>query len=68
MKASDLGYNMPPEVYRKEKAIGWQIDLFSAGVILFIMKKGSEPFLKAKGDDKFWKLIEQKKEMIFWKY
>lgn len=49
------GYRAPE--MEAGKYTGLQADLFAVGVILFIMYKGSPPFLSTKTHDKIYKLI-----------
>lgn len=43
------------------------MDIFAAGVILFIMYAGSPPFEKATPNDPYYSLIVGKKFATFWK-
>lgn len=43
------------------------VDLFSAGIILFIMISGKAPFNKADPSDRMYKLLCTNKHDIFWK-
>jgi len=49
---------MAPEVHRREKYNGHVQDLFSLGVILFMMFTGRPPFQTATNDDMLFKLIQ----------
>ena len=59
------GYKAP-EIYMKSY-IGWQTDVFAAGVILFIMLKGYPPFDSANIGDDLYGLIREKNHTHFWK-
>ena len=48
------GY-MAPEIVEKQPYQGMQVDLFSAGVILYIMRTSSPPFVNA--TDKYYKIL-----------
>lgn len=63
-KLGTEGY-MAPEIFSKEYE-GRKIDIFAAGVILFIMYSGTPPFEKATTTDPYYKLIKDKKMLIFW--
>ena len=54
-KLGTPGY-MAPEI-RDRKYNGTQIDIFAAGVILFIMYAGHPPFEKAEANDPYYQLI-----------
>jgi len=43
------------------------VDIFAAGVILFIMYAGNPPFEKAGLNDPYYKILKDKKYDIFWK-
>jgi len=42
------------------------VDIFAAGVILFIMYSGSPPFERAVPNDSYYKLIKDKNYNAFW--
>jgi serine/threonine protein kinase len=44
------------------------VDIFAAGIILFIMFAGSPPFSKAVPGDAYYKLIATGKNDVFWKF
>ena len=54
----DVGYGsenyMAPEIRRKELYRGGQADIFSLGVILFILSFGVPPFVKADMSDRLY--------------
>ena len=58
------GYKAPEVV--KKSYIGTQIDIFAAGVILFIMLKGSPPFASTNPNDRVYSLIKDKNYKHFW--
>jgi len=58
------GY-MAPEIQTRSY-VGTQVDIFSAGVILFIMYSGSPPFERAVPNDTYYKLIKEKNFTSFW--
>jgi len=57
---------MAPEI-RDRKYVGTKVDIFAAGVILFIMYAGHPPFLKTTANDCHYNLIMNKHHSIFWK-
>ena len=57
---------MAPEIPTK-KYEGKSVDIFAAGVILFIMYAGNPPFEKATPNDPYYKILKDKKYDIFWK-
>ena len=57
---------MAPEIPTK-KYEGKSVDIFAAGVILFIMYAGNPPFEKAAPNDPYYKILKDKKYDIFWK-
>ena len=59
---------MAPEIHRGEPYNGPAVDLFATAIILFIMRSGIPPFMKARPDDKFWQMISNGKVDLFWKY
>ena len=64
-KLGTPGY-MAPEIPKKNY-IGTQVDVFSAGVILFIMYAGHPPFEKSDSADPYYQLIVSKNYSLFWK-
>ena len=64
-KLGTEGY-MAPEIPSK-KYEGKSVDIFAAGVILFIMYAGNPPFEKATPNDPYYKILKDKKYDIFWK-
>lgn len=58
------GY-MAPEIGAKEYD-GRIVDVFAAGVILFIIFAGSPPFEKATANDPYYKLIKERRYDLFW--
>lgn len=59
------GY-MAPEIVAKNPYNGVSVDLFAAGVILFIMFTGIPPFPEAQPNDPYYKMIVANKLDIFW--
>ena len=59
---------MAPEVHRREKYNGQVQDLFSLGVILFVMYAGRPPFQTATSDDMLFKLLQSYQFSAYWKY
>ena len=57
---------MAPEIKEGKKYDGLQIDLFSSGVILFILIKGIFPFKEARKDEFFYNLLCQQKYDDYW--
>ena len=58
---------MAPEIHNEEPYEGAVVDLFAAGVILFIMRSGHPPFGSATISDPYYKLFS-KKPKKFWKF
>lgn len=48
---------MAPEIKESKKYNGLKVDLFSVGVILFILVKGIFPFKEARKDDFFYSML-----------
>jgi serine/threonine protein kinase len=57
---------MAPEIPNKNYD-GRKVDIFAAGVILFIIYAGNPPFEKANLNDPYYKLIKDQKYDTFWK-
>ena len=60
---------MAPEIHHNEPYEAKPVDVFSAGVIMFIMATGTHPFNgTATADTKLYKSIAAKKSDVFWKW
>jgi len=57
---------MAPEIKEGKTYDGKQIDMFSCGVILFIIVQGIFPFKEAKKDEYFYNLIINNKLDTYW--
>jgi serine/threonine protein kinase len=58
---------MAPEIKEGKTYDGRQIDMFSTGVILFIIVQGIFPFKEAKKDEYFYNLLLQGRFDHYWK-
>lgn len=58
---------MAPEIKEGKQYDGRQIDIFSTGVILFIIVQGIFPFKEAKKDEYFYNLLLNGKLETYWK-
>ena len=58
---------MAPEIKEKKTYDGRKADIFSMGVILFIIVSGHYPFGEAKKDDKYFKHIVNGNFEEYWK-
>lgn len=58
---------MAPEIKEGKIYDGMQIDMFSVGVILFIIVQGIFPFKEAKKDEYFYNLILKGDLETYWK-
>ena len=58
---------MAPEIKEGKTYDGQQIDMFSTGVILFIIVQGIFPFKEAKKDEYFYNLLLKKDYATYWK-
>jgi len=58
---------MAPEIKEGKTYDGRQIDMFSTGVILFIIVQGIFPFKEAKRDEYFYNLLLQGRVDHYWK-
>lgn len=56
---------MAPEMYLL-KYNGAKVDLFAAGVVLFVMLSGHPPFFKTTVTDAYYRLFKQRRLEIFW--
>lgn len=57
---------MAPEIHMRAPYSGISVDLFAAGIILFIMYAGSPPFVKAEPKDGYYKFLCTSKNEVFW--
>lgn len=48
---------MAPEIKENKQYDGRQVDVFSLGVVLFVIVQGTFPFQEAKGDDYYYNLL-----------
>jgi serine/threonine protein kinase len=58
---------MAPEIHMGQKYSGQTVDLFAAGIILFIMVTQHPPFAKATPKDPHYKTISANRLDLFWK-
>ena len=58
---------MAPEIKEGKTYKGTQVDLFSLGVILFILYSGHPPFSMANEEDNYYKLLATNRSDLFWK-
>jgi serine/threonine protein kinase len=58
---------MAPEIKEGKTYNGREIDIFSVGVILFIVVQGIFPFKEAKKEEYFYNLITAGKHEKYWK-
>lgn len=59
---------MAPEIHAKAPYIGSSVDLFAAGIILFIFFTGHPPFNHAKAGDPYYSLICMNNHEKFWNF
>lgn len=59
---------MAPEIHSKAPYIGTCVDLFAAGIILFIFITGHPAFNQAKANDSYYQLICMNNHEKFWAY
>ena len=57
---------MAPEIKEGKTYVGTQVDLFSLGVILFIIVQGIFPFKEARKEEFFYGLLLSKKYDTYW--
>jgi serine/threonine-protein kinase Chk1 len=58
---------MAPEIHQHQKYSGTAVDIFAAGIILFIMYTGHPPFVKADPKaDAYYKCLCNNKHVAFW--
>ena len=56
-----------PEIIEGKEYMGEKVDVFSCGVVLFIMLVGRYPFYCATIEDKRYNLLMKKKFVEYWK-
>ena len=61
------GEYMAPEIHLEQGYHGPAVDLFAAGVLLFIMVTENWPFIKATSSDDYYKAIIANRVDLFWK-
>ena len=59
---------MAPEIHLRLPYKGDQADIFSAGVLLFILFAGNPPFYQAKRTDYYYKMLMLKRTDYFWAF
>lgn len=57
---------MAPEIKEGKQYVGSQIDIFSSGVILFILIRGIFPFKEARKEEFFYKMLIEGKYAEYW--
>lgn len=63
----DNGFYTAPEVFKGKEYIGTSWDIFSAGVVLFVLVMKSMPFESSEKSDERYKLISTHRYEDFWK-
>jgi len=58
---------MPPEIFMEQAYSGRAADIFTAGIILFIMVAQHPPFTFARPNDAYFKCISSNRQDLFWK-
>ena len=48
---------MAPEIILEQKYVAAEVDLFAAGIVLFIMVAGTPPFGSASPKDQYYKAL-----------
>ena len=57
---------MAPEILLERPYSGQQVDMFAAGVILFYLVAGHQPFYSAEFTDPYYKALIMNKSSQFW--
>lgn len=63
-KVGTEGY-MSPEIENREPFCGHEADIFAAGVVLFIITTGFQPFKSTRNDDAYFKALNSTPQR-FW--
>lgn len=63
---------MAPEILELNRGAqanydGFAADIFSAGVVLFVMARGIPPFFKAEMDDRYFKVMAMERWDLYWR-
>jgi serine/threonine protein kinase len=58
---------MAPEIHLNQPYNGRQVDIFSAGILLFIMVASHPPFTTAEPKDPFYRCLAANRADIFWR-
>ena len=63
---------MAPEILELNQGVarkydGFKADVFSAGVILFVMTRGIPPFFKAEKSDRYFKVMIMERWDLYWR-
>lgn len=61
------GTYIAPEVWKQERPYTEKVDIFAAGVILFILLSGRLPFKNSKDSDWCASKLKKKQHSLFWK-
>ncbi|CAD8117371.1 unnamed protein product [Paramecium sonneborni] len=59
---------MAPEILARQKYVGQSVDIFAAGIILFLMMTAQLPFKQANAKDQIYNLICTNRFDQFWAY
>jgi len=57
---------MAPEIHLEKPYQGSQVDVFAAGIIIFVMLTQRPPFSKGSTEDPHYRLIAGKRADLFW--
>jgi len=57
---------MAPEIQLKQAYVGERVDIFAAGVILFMMNAKNPPFNLAMETDPLYKMLAKDRADFFW--
>ena len=57
---------MAPEIKQRQSYNGAEVDIFSTGVIFFILVQGIFPFTEAKPDEYFYNMMQKGNLTKYW--